>query len=171
MTSRVAINPPTVPPTPGWSHAVRAGEFIFGSGMMATDYERGLADEIAPDPRSPWFSEPLDTESRLILRDIQQVLEAAGADMSSDILRVWQWIVATYPDAESYAAGKMPWPRFPNGTPYARNYAQIVRDGARASTGIGVRQLPIPNALLSVDYLATVPQAGVDKVTIPLPED
>ena len=171
MTGRVTVNPKTLPIAPGWSHAVKAGGWIFGSGMMATDYATGLSEAVLPETQAPWLSEPLGEESRLIIESIEQVLNDAGADIKSDLIRVWQWIKAVYPDDASYAASRMLWPRFPNGTAYARNYAQLVTDGLRASTGIGVRELPIPGALLSVDYLAVEPRDGVEKEAIALPDD
>ncbi|MFD2499567.1 hypothetical protein ACFSTI_12980 [Rhizorhabdus histidinilytica] len=59
---RRAINPPSMPAAPGWSHAVAAGGWLFGSGLMATDYRDGLRAEARTDPDRPWSAEPLDVD-------------------------------------------------------------------------------------------------------------
>ncbi|KQX23316.1 MULTISPECIES: RidA family protein [unclassified Sphingomonas] len=168
---RRAINPPSMPAAPGWSHAVAAGGWLFGSGLMATDYRDGLRVEARIDPDRPWSSEPLDHESRLILDDLGAILEAAGCDRRRDLVRLWQWIRARYPDDAIYAAGEPAWPAFPSGTPYARNLAAMVGDQLRSSTGIGVRQLAVPEALLSVDFIAVEPRPGVEKQGFAMPDD
>ncbi len=170
-SARRVVNPPSMPAAPGWSHAVAAGGWLFGGGLMATDYRDGLRAEARTDPDRPWASEPLDAESRLILDDLGAVLAAAGCDRRRDLVRVWQWIRARYPEDAAYAAGEAAWPAFPSGTPYARNLGAMVGDPQRSSTGIGVRQLPVPEALLSVDFIAVEPRPGVEKRGFAMPDD
>ncbi|WP_433500769.1 RidA family protein [Sphaerimonospora sp. CA-214678] len=169
--TRTIITPATVPPAPGWSHGVRAGGWLFGGSMMATDYESGLLPGARPDPHAPWLDEPLGLESRLVLDTTGAVIAEAGGDLRSDLLRVWQWITASYPDDDSYAASRSHWPAFPSGTPYARNFASMVGDRLRASTGIGVRQLPVPDAMLALDFIAVDPGTGDRKQGVTLPAD
>lgn len=168
--SRRVINPPSMPAAPGWSHAVSAGGWLFGGGLMATDYRAGLRAEARINPDKPWASEPLDDESRLILDDLGAVLQAAGCDRRRDLIRVWQWLRARYPDDATYAAGEPAWPAFPSGTPYARNLGAMIGDPLRSSTGIGVRELPVPEALLSVDFIAIEPRPGLEKQGFTMPE-
>lgn len=167
--TRTVIAPAAVPPAPGWSHGVRAGGWLFGGSMMATDYESGLLPGARPDPRAPWLDEPLDLESRLVLDTTGAVIAEAGGDPRRDLLRVWQWITASYPDDDSYAASLSHWPALPSGTPYSRNFASMVGDRLRASTGIGVRQLPVPDAMLALDFIAVDQGAGDRKQGVMLP--
>lgn len=169
--TRTVINPATVPPAPGWSHGVQAGGWLFGGSMMAADHENGLLPGARPDPRAPWLDEPLDLESRLVLDATGAVLAEAGGDLRRDLLRVWQWITASYPDDDSYAMSRSHWPAHPSGTPYARNFASMVGDRLRASTGVGVRQLPVPEAMLALDFIAVDPGTGDRKQGVRLPPD
>lgn len=166
--SRRVITSAALPDAPGWSHGIAAGGWLFGGAMMATDYTSGLLSQARPSPDAPWFHEDLDLESSLVLDYLESLVMAAGGDMRTDLLRVWQWIKASYPDHESYARFASPWPALPNGLPYARNLARRVGDRTRASTGIGVRQLPVPDALLALDFLA-VPGSGAQKHEVAMP--
>ena len=155
---------------PATSVAVAAAGWLFGGGIMATDYVSGLLPGARPRPL-PWSEEPLGAESRLILEQIESILAAAGCDIRRDLIRLWQWIVASYPSNADYAGGDQAWPALPDGTPYARHLAEMVADPLRSSTGIGVRQLPDPGAILSVDFLAVEPAPGRRKQGVELPED
>jgi enamine deaminase RidA (YjgF/YER057c/UK114 family) len=168
--ARRVIRVPGLPAVPGASDAVAAGGWLFGGGVMAGDARSGLDPSARARPL-PWSEEPLGAESRLLLDRISKLLEAAGCDIRHDLIRLWQWIVASYPSDQDYAAGRMIWPAFPDGTPYARNLAEMVADPMRSSTGIGVRQLPIPDAMIAVDFLAIEPGAGIVKQGVDLPPD
>jgi len=161
---------PDVPDPPGWSHAVAAGGFVFIGATMATDFVNGLAPGARPDPGSPFLHEALELQSVDVLRTIGTLLAAAGGDIRRDLLRVWQWAPAEYPDDAAYARGPSNWPRFASATPYARQLKEMVGDPRRASTGIGVRQLPIPDALIAVDLMAAEFQPGVEKQAFDAPE-
>jgi enamine deaminase RidA (YjgF/YER057c/UK114 family) len=169
--NRRVVTADGVPDAPGWSHAVAAGGWLFGGGMMATDFKTGLLADARPDPWAPWAAEALEPEARVILERVGLLFASAGYDLRSDLIRVWQWIVAGYPDDAAYAASRAHWPCFPSGTPYARKFGEMVGDSRRSSTGIGVRQLPIPGAMMSVDFIAVEPREGVSKQTFVLPAD
>jgi enamine deaminase RidA (YjgF/YER057c/UK114 family) len=168
--ARRVVDCPGVPPAPGWSHAVAAGGLVFVAGTMATDFVDGIAHEARPDPRNPFVQEALELQSVHVLRTIGALLSAAGSDIRRDLLRVWQWAPAEYPDDTTYARGPSNWPRFVSATPYARQLKDMVGDPRRASTGIGVRQLPIPDALIAVDLIAAQPRPGLEKRAFDAPE-
>lgn len=153
-----------------WSDGVLAGEWLFAGAQLAAGGRGGLDPAARPAADSPWAQSPLGLESALVLERIAQLLTAAGGDATQDLLRVWQWIQARYPDDERYRNFDQGWPSLPDGSPYARNFARMVGDRLRASTGIGVRQLPIPDAMLSVDLLA-VPGRGSSKQEVPIPAE
>jgi enamine deaminase RidA (YjgF/YER057c/UK114 family) len=170
MSVRRVLNPAGLPDAPGWSHGVSAGGWVFGSGMLATGDVTGLAPEARPDPRQPWAVEPLELESGVVLDRVATVLAEAGSDLRKDLLRVWQWIPASY-DAEDRATDPSPgWPSLPEGTPYARTLATHVGDPLRSSTGVGVRQVPVPDAMLAVDFIAAAAGAGVTKTGVQVPD-
>ncbi|GAA3936353.1 Rid family hydrolase [Microbacterium soli] len=153
-----------------WSEAILAGDWLFAGAQLASDGIHGLDPAARPDARSPWTQSPLGLESALVLERVLRILSAAGGDARQDLLRVWQWIRARYPDDDLYRGFDQGWPSLPDGSPYARNFARTIGDRLRASTGIGVRQLPVPDAMLSVDFLA-VPGRGRTKEEIALPPE
>ena len=159
-----------VPEPPGWSQGIAAGGLIFVGGTMATDFVHGLAPAVRPDARRPFHREPLELQSIEILQSIGKVLSAAGSDIRRDLLRVWQWAPAQYPSDAEYARGPSNWPRFASATPYARQLKEMVGDPRRASTGIGVRQLPVPGALMAVDLIAAEHRPGLEKHAFDAPE-
>ena len=168
-TSRRVLAPAALPPAPGWSHGIEAGGWVFGSGLLASDFRNGLLPGARPDSRRPWSVEPLDLESSVVLDMVDAVLRESGSDIRQDLLRVWQWLPATYPDDTTYARSRAHWPTVPNGTPYARNLATRVADPLRSSTGVGVRQLPIPDAMLAFDFIGLAGGSGAEKVGVDLP--
>jgi enamine deaminase RidA (YjgF/YER057c/UK114 family) len=168
---RRVINPSTLPRAPGWSHGVQAGGWVFGGSMMASDYATGLLPQARPDVLAPWAVEPLELEAELVLDAAGAVIDEVGGDIRQDLIRVWQWMVASYPDDADYAATRTHWPAFASGTPYARKLATMVGDPLRSSTGIGVRQLAVPGAMLALDFIAVEPTTGSRKTGVVLPDD
>jgi len=166
--ARKIVRPPGLPEPPGWSHAVTAGGWVFGGAQMAADFATGL-DPLAT-PAAPFLTEPLDVQGRVVLSNTAAVLEAAGCDVRRDLIRVWQWMPASYPSDDDYRASRAHWPAFRSGTPYARLLGEMVGDAKRASTGIGVRQLSVPGAALSLDFIAIQPDPTKEKVAVQAPE-
>lgn len=167
----MVIVPPALPSPPGWSHAVAAGGWVFGSGAIATDFSAGLATDVLANSRQPFLTSPMELQSRHILGTIAAILTEAKCDIRRDLIRLWQWIPATYPSHEEYRTSRSHWPCFPSGTPYARELQRFGVDSKRSSTGIGVRQLPIPGAMLSVDFVAVSPVEGLEKQVFNMPAD
>ena len=168
--ARAVIEVPGAPVPPGWSQAVAAGGWLFVSGTMATDYRNGLAPEARIDPRRAHLQDALELQSKHLLETIGATLKAGGCDIRRDILRVWQWAPSNYPSAKDYEHGRERWPRFHSATPYARMLKEMVGDPRRSSTGIGVRQLPVPGALMCADLIAAQPRTGVEKHAFRAPE-
>jgi enamine deaminase RidA (YjgF/YER057c/UK114 family) len=149
---------------------VQAGGWVFVSGTLATDFESGIADQARFDQRQPYLHDALELQSRHILSTIGELLRAAGCDIRRDILRIWQWAPSRYPSNAEYEAAAPNWPRFRTATPYARVLKEMVGDPRRASTGIGVRQLAVPDAFMAVDLIAAQPRAGLEKQAFRAPE-
>lgn len=164
------LDVPGVPAPPGWSQGVAAGGWVFVSGTMATDFANGLAADARVDPRRSHLQDPLELQSRHLLETIGATLRAGGCDIRRDILRVWQWAPSEYPSAQEYEQGRERWPRFRSATPYACALKEMVGDPRRSSTGIGVRQLAIPGALMCADLIAAQPRTGVEKQAFRAPD-
>jgi enamine deaminase RidA (YjgF/YER057c/UK114 family) len=74
-------------PTVAEPQAVRAGEFLFVSGMMATDFETGLAPDARIDPTFPREGSPVKKQVEYVLRNLAAVLEAGGSSLEK-VVRV-----------------------------------------------------------------------------------
>jgi enamine deaminase RidA (YjgF/YER057c/UK114 family) len=136
---------------------------VFTAGLMAADEAGELAAEVRVDPRSPFTVDPLELQSRYVLSRLAETLASAGCDVGTDVVRIWQWAPAPYPSDADYARGPLVWPRFRPMHPYARVLPEFFRESLRAGTGIGVRQLPVPGALVEVSAIAVEPVPGVEK--------
>jgi enamine deaminase RidA (YjgF/YER057c/UK114 family) len=118
---------------------------VFTSGFMAP--------EPLGDQANPFVTDELELQSRYVLGELGTALAAAGVDIARDVIRIWQWVPAPYPSDADFAVGPDVWPRF-HGTSYARVAKEVMTDFRRASTGVGVRALPVPSARLAVDLIA-----------------
>jgi enamine deaminase RidA (YjgF/YER057c/UK114 family) len=144
---------------------VRAGGWVFTSGVTATDGD-GIAAEARPNPANPFASDELELQARCVLRELGKSLAEAGCDIAHDVARIWQWVPAPYPSDADFVEGPLVWPSFRDITPYARVAKEVMTDFRRASTGIGVRALPVPGALLAIDLIAI--EGGGEKVAFDL---
>jgi enamine deaminase RidA (YjgF/YER057c/UK114 family) len=120
---------------PGWSYnkrytfspAVRKGNLLFISGLTATD-ERGTMVGKGD----------IVAQTRQIFEKIQTILEAAGGSFD-DIVKTVDYIVTT----EGY-----------KGTADVRR--AYFRNGFPAATGIVVKELLRPDALIEIDAIAVL---------------
>lgn len=76
-------------PYQGQAAAVRAGDFLFLSGLMAADAD-GLLPEARPDPRQPHFHAGAGAEARAILRHAEAICRAADASLAN-VVRIQQF--------------------------------------------------------------------------------
>ena len=73
----------------GQPQAVRAGDLLFVSGMMAIDRD-GLVDAGRMNPRQPWFSSPAEEQAACIVDNVAGLCEAAGTSIGN-VVRVQQF--------------------------------------------------------------------------------
>lgn len=156
-----------------WSPAVKAGGWIFTSLHLAGDHEHGIAPEARIDERSPYLQDPMELQCRRLLKKLGRTLDSAGCDIRRDVIRVWQWMPAEYPTDEEFAQGPHHWPKPLSIAPYVDAVREVGfgSDTLRSSTGILVRQLPVPKAMFGVEAIAMEPRAGLSKQGFPAPPD
>lgn len=86
---------------PGFRHqpqAVKAGDMLFLSGLMAIDGS-GLAAEARTDPRQPWYGSSAAAQARVIIDHAGRLCEAAGTSIANAV-RIQQFhtdMAAFYP--------------------------------------------------------------------------
>lgn len=66
--------------------AIKAGDLLFMSGLMANDRD-GLVAGAAADPRQPHFSSPAQAQAECIVEKIDRLCQAAGTSLAN-VVRV-----------------------------------------------------------------------------------
>jgi enamine deaminase RidA (YjgF/YER057c/UK114 family) len=79
------VNAPV--PTVAEPQAVKAGEFLFVSGLLPTDWETGLSPEVRIDPSFPRDGSAIKKQAGYILRNLKAILEAGGSSLEN-VVRV-----------------------------------------------------------------------------------
>jgi enamine deaminase RidA (YjgF/YER057c/UK114 family) len=137
-TKKEVIAP--IPPLfTGASAAVRAGDLLFISGLMAVR-NGALVSQAAVDPAQPFYAVPAKAELREILAQAEAICEAAGTNLKNTV-RIQQFhasltdLPATL-DVWTEALGGMPLPLSPVEVPW----------------------LPVPDARLQVDLWVYIPE-------------
>lgn len=149
MPAKTAIEVPGLPPPPfRSSHAIRADRLLFLSGLIASDFQDGLAPGTAVDPERPFHARPVILQTDWIYRRIRVILEAAGSSLD-DIVRLDQFFSARH-----HAPGYFP------------TRDRFLQRDRPASTAIEMAGLLVPEAVVLVDALAIVPGEGFTKRAI-----
>jgi enamine deaminase RidA (YjgF/YER057c/UK114 family) len=120
---------------PGWSYstrytfspAVRKGNLLFISGLTATDDKGNIVGKG-----------DIAAQTKQIFEKMKKILEAAGSSFD-DIVKTVDYIVTT----EGY-----------RGTAEVRR--EYFRNGFPAATGIVVKELLRPDALIEIDAIAVL---------------
>ena len=73
----------------GWPEAVRAGDLLFLSGLMAID-ENGLIDAARPDAGQPYYQSTAEAEAEAILDNAARICAAAGTSLDN-VVRIQQF--------------------------------------------------------------------------------
>jgi enamine deaminase RidA (YjgF/YER057c/UK114 family) len=166
---RRAIWPGGIPkPIAPYSPAIKAGGWLFVAGQLASDFETGLAPECRLD--NPYVGDPLRLQSDYVLRNLAELHQAAGMDMRTDVVRIYQWFASAFPTPAEFEQGST-WPRI-SITPYLETRNEYIDEPRPASTGMGIREdgLLVRNTILEVDMIAIEQQPGVEKEGFPAPE-
>jgi enamine deaminase RidA (YjgF/YER057c/UK114 family) len=69
--------------------AIKAGDLMFTSGLMAIDRD-GLVAQAAADPRQPHFSCPAEAQAEFIIDSIEKLCTAAGTSLGN-VVRILQF--------------------------------------------------------------------------------
>lgn len=126
------------PPYRGHVVAVRAGDFLLLSGLMASD-AGGVLTEAAGDPRQPYFQCRASMQARAILRNADTICRAAGARLR-DVVRVQQFHTDL---AEFY--------------PVYQTWQEFLPGRALPISAIGIPALPVPGCSLLIDLWVYAP--------------
>jgi enamine deaminase RidA (YjgF/YER057c/UK114 family) len=165
---REAIWPGGVPrPRMPYSPAIKAGGWIFIAGQLASDFgPHGLADACRPHPDLPYQRIAQRSQSAYILENIKATCEAAGGSFDDHSVRIYQWFVALEQDREG---GTWVGDGFTI-TPYLEERDGYLTHDRPASTGMGVRNLLVRNAIVEVDVILKTDTQKQQIVTPDIPQ-
>jgi enamine deaminase RidA (YjgF/YER057c/UK114 family) len=86
-----------------YSPAIRAGQWVFIAGTIASDFKTGLAPEVRYANTN--LAGELYMQSEVVLRNLGNTMKAAGCDPRRDMVRLWQWFVSARPNVDDFARG------------------------------------------------------------------
>ncbi len=118
--------------------AVRAGDLLFISGIMAIDRD-GLVGAARVDPRQPWFSSAVEEQAACIIDNVARLCEAAGTSILN-VVRVQQF----HTDIRDFYPAYKVWERR-LGRPLPFSAIEVPAP------------LPVPDATVLMDIWAHVP--------------
>jgi len=104
-TRRRTIDAGVVPPFAGITQAVRAGDLLFLSGLLAID-RNGLIGAARPDPRQPYFGSSITAQMDFILSNAEKLCRAAGTKLAN-VVRIQQY----HTDLREFQAAYDVWAR------------------------------------------------------------
>ncbi len=119
--------------------AVKAGDLLFISGLMAIDRE-GLVKGAAVDPRQPCFSSSPEAQAEYIIDNIAKICRAAGTSLAN-VVRVLQFHTDI---GEFYPVYKV-WERRLGGRPVPFSAVEVPAP------------LPVPGATLQIEAWVYAP--------------
>jgi enamine deaminase RidA (YjgF/YER057c/UK114 family) len=126
-----------------YAQGVQAGNWLFFTGHMATDFEHGLAPEVSGKPGLPLSGTPrFRREGDFIIARLGKLIAESGGDLRH-IVRVDQY----YPSAQVV-----------NG--YQRARKAVLKDYVPPSTSVLMQELLVDGATMDVSMLAVLPGDG-----------
>jgi reactive intermediate/imine deaminase len=136
---REMIRVPDIPqPLANYSPAVRAGHLVFAAGQVATDFKSAVPREARIDPAFPYYGSDIKRQTRYILENLARTFKAAGTSLDH-VVKAQVFLT----DLRNFNGFDEVWKEFFR-TPPPR-------------TTVGTTGLLIPECLVEVDLIATMP--------------
>jgi enamine deaminase RidA (YjgF/YER057c/UK114 family) len=132
------IDAGVMPAWAGYSQAVRAGEFLFISGLLAID-RNGLIEGARADPAQPYFGSSVQAQMDCMLANAQKLCKAAGTSLAN-VVRIQQF----HTDLKEFYPAHQAWQRHLPG--------QFLPFSA-----VEVPFLPVPGCTVQLDLWVYVP--------------
>src|ERR1700754_4291117 len=79
MITPRAVSSDNPKPLAHYTEAIAAGGLVFLAGQLASDFKTGGPKEARKDPNFPFYGSDIKLQSRYILKNIKNTLEAAGS--------------------------------------------------------------------------------------------
>ena len=124
-------------PLANYTEAFRVGDLVFPAGQLASDFVHGIAEEARMHPAFPYYGSAIKKQTRYILNNIKNTLEAAGSSLDH-VVKAQVFLV----DLNDFYAFDEVWKEFFK-TPPPR-------------TTVGTTGLLVDGARVEIDVIATV---------------
>jgi enamine deaminase RidA (YjgF/YER057c/UK114 family) len=146
---RVVIEADGVAPAPlHYSQAIRADDWIFVSGQLASDFHSPIAPEAQGRGALPFHSSPVKLQSKYLFGAMARLLEAGGSSLDG-IVRIDQFS-----------------PSYDFMDPYLAIRNDLLRTARPASTALQIESLMVSEALVQADAIAIVPTGPMRKTPL-----
>jgi enamine deaminase RidA (YjgF/YER057c/UK114 family) len=127
-----------------FARGVKAGRWVFATGLMAQDFINGIAPEVLAE-RAPHAGLPKrEKEALRIFENLEAVLAAAGTDRSN-LVRTDQY----YTTVKAVP-------------PYQQVRREFLRGRIPPSTSIAQQALLLPGADMNIQAVAVIPEKGFE---------
>jgi enamine deaminase RidA (YjgF/YER057c/UK114 family) len=136
-SKKQAIKSNNPQPLANYTEAFRVGDLVFPAGQVASDFIDGIAKEAKVDPAFPFYQSAIKKQTRYILNNLKNTLEAAGSSLDH-VIKAQVFLV----DLKDFFAFDEVWREFfPIPPP---------------RTTIGTSGLLLDDALIEVDVIGAV---------------
>ena len=86
-----------------YSPAIRADDWVFVAGTIASDFKTGLAPEVKQ--ANPFLKCERELQADYVLGNLARTIEACGCNINEHMVRIWQWHVADRPAPQDFERG------------------------------------------------------------------
>ena len=124
-------------PLANYTEAFRVGDLVFPAGQLASDFVDGIAEEARMPPAFPYYGSAIKRQTRYILNNIKNTLEAAGSSLDH-VVKAQVFLV----DLNDFYAFDEVWKEF------------FITPPPR--TTVGTTGLLVHGARVEIDVIATV---------------
>ena len=138
-TTKQVIDAGVPVPYAGQVQAIRAGDLLFLSGLMAVDEGGALAEVARVDPRRPYFARAAQLQMDRMLTQAERVCRKAGTTLAN-VVRAQQF----HTDLADFSAAWQAWAKHLPGQPVP-------------FSAIKVPALGVPGAMVMLDLWVYVP--------------
>ncbi len=132
-----------------YSPAIRAGDWVFVAGQIASDFKTGLAPEVVAANSN--LSGELYLQSNYVLQNLRNTMQAADCDPDRDMLRLWRWLVSDHPTVDEFARGNN-WPAI-SIHPHLQAHAEVFGRASVPTSALGVKELLCLGTRVEVDMI------------------
>src|SRR5258708_3772178 len=127
-----------------FAQGMKAGRWVFATGVMAQDFRSGIAPEVLAEHAPHSGAPKREKEALRIFENIDAVLGAAGTDRAN-LVRTDQY----YTTVKAVP-------------PYQQVRREFLRGRIPPSTSIGQQGLLLPGADMNIQALGVIPQQGFE---------